>query len=61
MVNSNNEIKVKAEELVKQYGDKAIEFAQRKVDAFAKDEHNREKDSALMLLTEVEKLLEVKN
>lgn len=57
MVNKNNEIRVKAEELVKQYGEKAIEVAQRKVDAFPKDEYNREKDLALMLLTEVEKLV----
>jgi len=61
MVNSNSDIKLKAEELVEQYGEKAIEVAKRKVDAFPKDEHHREKDSALMLLTEVEKLLEVKN
>lgn len=57
----NNELKTKAQEMIKEHGNAAIKIAQRKVDNFAKDEHCREKDSALMLLTEVEKLLEVKD
>lgn len=59
--NSNNELQVKAQKMIEEYGDKAAEVARRKVDAFAKNEHCREKDSALMLLTEVEKLLELKD
>lgn len=52
----NQELQVRAKELVEKYGKGAVEVAKRKVDAFAKDEHSREKDFTLMLLTEVEKL-----
>ena len=56
MTNSNNELQIKARELVEKHGRAAIGVVQRKVNAFLKD--CREKDSALMLLTEVEKLAE---
>lgn len=55
-VNINNEeLKAKAEELVAKHGKSAVEVAKRKADFFKSD--CREKDSALMLLTEVEKLI----
>jgi hypothetical protein len=53
---NNAEIKNRAKELVEQHGSSAIKIAQRKVDVFPKDCYSREKDSSLMLLTEVEKL-----
>lgn len=56
MNNNNPTLQIRAQELVKQYGKDAVKAAQRKVDAFPKD--CREKDIALMLLTEVEKLVE---
>lgn len=59
--NGNNELQFKAQKMIEKYGEKATEVARRKIEVFAKNEHCREKDSALMLLTEVEKLLEVKN
>ncbi len=55
-MNYNQTLQARAQELVKLYGKGAIAFAQRKVSAFPKD--CREKDIALMLLTEVEKLAE---
>lgn len=55
-VNNNEELKAKAEELVSKHGKSAVEIATRKANAFQKD--CREKDFALMLLTEVEKLTE---
>jgi hypothetical protein len=59
MTNSNDHnLQIKAQELVKKHGKKAIEIAQRKINNFPKDTHSREKDFALMLLTEVENLLE---
>jgi hypothetical protein len=59
MTNSNDHnLQIKAKELVKKHGKKAIEIAQRKINNFPKDTHSREKDFALMLLTEVENLLE---
>jgi hypothetical protein len=59
MTNSNDHnLQIKAKELVKKHGKKAIEIAQRKINNFPKDTHSREKDFALMLLTEVEKLTE---
>lgn len=59
LMNSNNQNpQIKAQELVKKHGRKAIEIAQRKVNNFPKDTHSREKDFALMLLTEVENLTE---
>jgi hypothetical protein len=58
MTNSNRELQIKAQELVQKHGKGAVEIAQRKVNAFPKDIHSRERDSALMLLTEVEKLTE---
>ena len=51
---NNDELKNRAKELVEKHGKGAIEIAKRKANAFQKD--CREKDSALMLLTEVEKL-----
>ncbi|MBU6141372.1 MAG: hypothetical protein KGP29_07480 [Proteobacteria bacterium] len=54
--NSNNELQERAKELVEKHGKSAVEVAQRKANSFQKD--CREKDFALMLLTEVEKLTE---
>lgn len=54
--NSDNEIQERAKELLEKHGKLAVEVAQRKVATFPKDEHCRDKDFALMLLTEVEKL-----
>lgn len=54
--NSNNQLQNTAKELVAKHGKKAVEVAQTKANAFQKD--CREKDFALMLLTEVEKLAE---
>lgn len=54
--NSNNDLQNRAKELVEKHGKGAVEIATRKANAFQKD--CREKDSALMLLTEVEKLAE---
>jgi hypothetical protein len=56
----NSDLRNKATELVEKYGSKAIEIAERKVNAFPKDVNSREKDSALMLLSEVENLIEKK-
>ncbi len=53
---NNEELKNRAKELVKKHGKGALEIAKRKANAFQKD--CREKDSALMLLTEVEKMIE---
>lgn len=53
---NNEELKTKAEELVSKHGKSAVEVAKRKADFFKSD--CREKDFALMLLTEVEKLTE---
>jgi len=53
---SNEELKNRAKELIKKHGKTAVEIAKRKADAFKND--CREKDSALMLLSEVEKLAE---
>ncbi len=53
---SNEELKNRAKELVEKHGKTAVEIAKRKADAFKND--CREKDSALMLLSEVEKLAE---
>ncbi len=53
---TNEELKTKAEELVKKHGKSAVEVAKRKTEVFKND--CREKDFALMLLTEVEKLTE---
>lgn len=54
--NSNSELQNRAKELVENHGKSAVEVAQRRAGAFQKD--CREKDFALMLLTEVEKLTE---
>ena len=54
--NSNSELQNRAKELVENHGKSAVEVAQRRASAFQKD--CREKDFALMLLTEVEKLTE---
>jgi len=53
---NNEELENRAKELVEKHGKGAVEIAKRKANAFQKD--CREKDSALMLLTEVEKLAE---
>ena len=52
---TNEELKNRAKELVEKHGKAAVEVATRKANAFQKD--CREKDNALMLLTEVEKLI----
>ena len=52
----SNLIKKRAQELIEQHGDKAIQVANSKIDNFPKDSYSREKDFALMVLTEVEKL-----
>ena len=54
--NSNSELQNRAKELVEKHGKSAVEVAQRRASSFQKD--CREKDFALMLLTEVEKLTE---
>jgi len=51
---NNEELKNRAKELVEKHGKSSVGVAQRKANAFQKD--CREKDFALMLLTEVEKL-----
>ena len=56
MNSSNQNLQIRAQELVQKHGKKAVEIVTRKVNAFPKDAHSREKDFALMLLTEVEKL-----
>jgi hypothetical protein len=53
---NNEELKNRAKELVEKHGKAAVEIAERKVNVFKAD--CREKDFALMLLTEVEKLAE---
>jgi hypothetical protein len=57
LMNNNQNLQTKAHELVKKHGKKAVEIAQKKVNAFPKDTYSREKDFALMVLTEVEKLV----
>jgi hypothetical protein len=54
--NSDNELQERAKDLVEKHGKGAVGIARRKASAFQKD--CREKDFALMLLTEVEKLTE---
>lgn len=51
---NSEEIKSRAKELVEKHGKSAVEIAKRKADVFKNE--CREKDFALMLLTEVEKL-----
>lgn len=51
---SNEELKNRAKELVEKHGKAAVDIAKRKAEAFKNE--CREKDFALMLLTEVEKL-----
>ena len=51
---TNEELKNIAKELVVKHGKAAVDIAKRKADAFKNE--CREKDFALMLLTEVEKL-----
>ena len=53
---TNEELKNRAKELVEKYGKAAVEISKRKADTFKNE--CREKDFALMLLTEVEKLAE---
>ncbi len=53
---TNEELKNRAKELVEKHGKAAGEIAKRKAEAFKNE--CREKDFALMLLTEVEKLSE---
>ena len=54
---TNEELKNRAKELIEKHGKAAVEIAKRKADAFKND--CREKDSALMFLSEVEKLAEI--
>lgn len=56
---SNEELKNRAKELIEKHGKTAVEIAKRKADAFKND--CREKDYALMLLTEVENYIENNN
>ena len=51
---TNEELKNRAKELVEKHGKGSVDIAKRKADAFKNE--CREKDFALMLLTEVEKL-----
>lgn len=51
---TSEELKNKAKELVEKHGKGAVEIAKRKAEAFKNE--CRDKDFALMLLTEVEKL-----
>ena len=53
---TNEELKNRAKELVEKHGKAAVDIAKRKADAFSKNEHCREKDNALMFLSEVENL-----
>ncbi len=53
---TNEELKNRAKELVEKHGKAAVDIAKRKANSFKAD--CREKDFALMLLTEVEKLAE---
>ncbi len=58
MNHRNQDLETKAQDLVKQYGKKAIDVVQRKLNAFPKDTHSRERDLILMLLSKVEILTE---
>jgi hypothetical protein len=51
---TNEDLKNRAKELVEKHGKASVDIAKRKADAFKNE--CREKDFALMLLTEVEKL-----
>lgn len=53
----NNDLKTRAKEIIEKHGKNAVEVAKRKVAVFSKVEDSREKDIALMLLTEVENLI----
>ena len=53
-------INLEAKKLVEEHGNKAIEIVNRKIEGL-KNTYSRESDFAFLLLTEVEKLLEVKN
>ena len=57
MTKDNNLILKQAKDLVKEHGKKAINIAKRKVDNL-NNQHSREGDSAFMLLSEVEKLVD---
>ena len=54
---SNSDLIAVAKWLVDKNGKEALKIVQRKIDVFPKDSHCREKDAALMLLTEVEKII----
>tara|TARA_A100001015_G_C15036574_1_gene736659 strand:- start:929 stop:1123 length:195 start_codon:yes stop_codon:yes gene_type:complete len=64
MSKENNDIKesiiLEAKKLVEENGSKAVEIVNRKIEGL-KNTYSRESDFAFLLLTEVEKLLEVKN
>jgi len=51
---NKEELKNRAKEMLEKHGKSAVDIAKRKADAFKNE--CREKDSALMLLSEVEKL-----
>ncbi len=57
MTKDNNLILNQAKKLVDEHGKKAINIAKRKVDNL-NNQHSRESDSAFMLLSEVEKLVD---
>ena len=57
MTKDNNLILKQAKDLVEEHGKKAINIAKRKVDNL-NNQHSRESDSAFMLLSEVEKLVD---
>ena len=60
MPNNQKIILEKAKELIAKHGKKAINVAKRRVDNL-QNQHSRESDSAFMLLSEVEKLVESDN
>ena len=57
MTKDNNLILKQAKDLVEEHGKKAINIAKRKVDNL-NNQHSRESDSAFMLLSDVEKLVD---
>ena len=54
---NKEELKNRAKEMLEKHGKSAVDIAKRKADAFKNE--CREKDSALMLLSEVEKQLTI--
>jgi len=54
-MHSNNSAIIRAKELIKEHGKKAVDAAKRRVDSL-NGSHSRESDFAFMVLNEVEKL-----